>query len=118
MVTISTAPLPSDLAVLCIHHIYGLLSQGGLIHALSCEFLFDLITFFHEEVEKFFGLLLHVLFVFVDKDRFHDKLVETVKVLRAASVNTLVRLSLLVWMEHSLVATVTLTQVDALEAFV
>jgi hypothetical protein len=78
MGTVGTAPLPCHFTILRIHHVDGFLPEGGLIHALSREFLFDLIAFFHEEVEEFFRLLLHVLFIFVNEDWFHDKLVETV----------------------------------------
>ncbi len=70
-------------------------------------FSFNFVSLFHKQLKELLALLLHVLLVLVDEDWFHYQFVESVEILCAASMHSLLLVgSLFVWVKDSLVGAV------------
>jgi hypothetical protein len=95
-----------------VDHLEAALTYLLLVHSLSLEFHFNLVTLLHEKIKKLFRLLLHVFFIFVNENRLHDELIEPIEVLNAACRAVTGALPLLVGVKHLLVAAVRPIKVD------
>jgi len=91
-----------------VHHcvLYAVFSHSFLLkHMLLFEFILNLVSRLHEDIEELFAFLLHVFLILVYENWFHDHFVKSVHVFSTTLINMpFLMLMLFVGMKHVLIA--------------
>lgn len=86
-----------------MNHFEAIFLNILFIETFFSELKFNIFSVLHEKIKELLALFLHISFVFVNENWFHNELVKPMQVFITAGVDPPGSSSLLVWMEHSMI---------------